>query len=355
MKIGVYYNKFNDIAPILNCLYNNEYEIFQTHTIYKEGDCLWYLIPYENFDKFIDNLDLKIRFYDEIGHYLNDINIDKYDFCVSTNLEEPFMYSDSVTLDYLNKGNLLIAASDVNIQHDNIFKDYFLNFYYFYISQGYFFLNYPNLITKKNLCGVYFSESFYCSQRGHREQIYTQFKNILNDDFVDYNYSDFKQKNLIVPHSNMESPRFGFWTKNHISSYTDYIQSVCNLIFETKHFDEDKVFFSEKTLKSLLFSNQNIFFIWAGSHTLFKELIKKGFWFLNCEFYDGDIKESLIKSATYLKDLKLEFGDGDKVYEELLKKYKSNLQNNVKLTMDIIENYENSKILLDLIKNHKNK
>ena len=94
-------------------------------------------------------------------------------------------------------------------------------------------------------------------------------------------------------------------------------------------------------------------YIWAGSHTLFKELIKKGFWFLNCEFYNGDMKESLIESAKYLMNLKLELGDNDKVYQELLKKYGSNLENNIKLTMNVIENYENSKLLLDFVKNNK--
>jgi hypothetical protein len=143
----------------------------------------------------------------------------------------------------------------------------------------------------------------------------------------------------------------------------DYTTSVCNLIFETLHSNSNeenendrmykRQYITEKTLKAICFSEENIFFIWYGPTNLFKYLNNLGFWFLNSEFFVDSIEESVEKSASYLKSLKEEFKSNNEVHNQLMQLYGEKLKNNVELFNTILNSYSKSNEIINLIKNGK--
>ena len=108
---------------------------------------------------------------------------------------------------------------------------------------------------------------------------------------------------------------------------------------------------TEKTLKSICFCEENIFFIWYGPTKLFKYLNDLGFWFLNSEFFEEDIELSCLKSIVYIKKLKNEYNTNSDVHTYLLKQYGDKLKNNVNIFNNILNNYKNSNKIINLIKN----
>jgi hypothetical protein len=170
---------------------------------------------------------------------------------------------------------------------------------------------------------------------------------------------------------------FGHWGNTHISSYMDFTTSVCNVVFETLYATANiegtatgnkmygRQYITEKTLKAICFSEENIFFIWYGPTKLYKHLMNIGFWFLNSEFYDesleipfqdglpsySHIEQSLIDTSLYLKKLKEEYKTNEEVHNYLSKKYGHKLQKNVELFKNMLNSYDKKDLLLNLIKN----
>jgi hypothetical protein len=191
--------------------------------------------------------------------------------------------------------------------------------------------------------------------------LFSQIKNELVNEFIAYPSNEYNHKLLLQPYAT-----FGHWGNNHITSYIDFTTSVCNVIFETLHSngnDEEpnskmhgRQYITEKTLKSICFSEENIFFIWYGPSKLFKHLIKLGFWFLNCEFYDETkttLEQSVIDTSIYLKELKEKIGNNKVVHGYLMNLYGVKLQQNVSVFKKLLNNYNNKDIVLNLIKNER--
>jgi hypothetical protein len=155
----------------------------------------------------------------------------------------------------------------------------------------------------------------------------------------------------------------------------DFTTSVCNLIFETLHSDSNqeepesrmhsRQYITEKTLKAIAFSEENIFFIWYGPTKLYKHLMEMGFWFLNSEFYDESVEipfvellpsyshmeQSVIDASIYLKSLKKEYKTNAEVHKYLMMTYGHKLQKNVELLKEILSSYSKKENVLNLIKN----
>ena len=165
---------------------------------------------------------------------------------------------------------------------------------------------------------------------------------------------------------------------NHISGYTDYQHNVVNLIYD-RDFDQlldmdyadylsdtvrkypHKFNFdpTEKTLKSILFSNTNTFFVVYTLSNIIEWMIDKGFWVLNFEFLPktrqewqsdlngGSLPEdlninngvtySIVKTCEYLKTLKTELKTNEAVHEFLVKKYRHKLEKNHQLIQKMID------------------
>jgi hypothetical protein len=145
----------------------------------------------------------------------------------------------------------------------------------------------------------------------------------------------------------------------HISSYTDYNNCVANLIFESQYGilpEQDSL--TEKTLKSIIFQQADIFFIHCGSVNEFEWLQSKGFWFLNTEFYDttesdtnaeSSVYYSVIKTCKYLKELKDTLGTNDAVYRHLIEKYGHKLKFSTQALSNLLKNCEYKDKLINLI------
>ena len=116
-------------------------------------------------------------------------------------------------------------------------------------------------------------------------------------------------------------------------------------------------YITEKTLKAICFSEEEIFFIWYGPTKLFKNLIDMGFWFLNCEFYNEEtetpLEQSVIDASSFLKTLKDKLNDNNLVHNYLMGKYGEKLKNNTKLFKELLNSYHKKEDVLNLIKNGK--
>lgn len=248
---------------------------------------------------------------------------------------------------FLEDGNIIISTSFLDVQHPNFVHSPLLNLYLFYYYFGFQYLNYYKFNKKNNLLGVYFDKNSGNS-KSWRDNIISYCSNVLDEDFLIYdNRTDDDFKNKLQAYNGM-----GLWGQNHITSYTDYTTSVCNLVFETNSENDDTpLYLTEKTLKSILFGQEEIFFIWYGSKKLFDFLKAQGFWFLNTEFYTDDIQISVKESILYLKTLKEVLKSNDEVQQYLLEKYGHNLKNNIKKFNEIIENYPEKENILHLLRN----
>ena len=105
----------------------------------------------------------------------------------------------------------------------------------------------------------------------------------------------------------------------------DFGTSILNIIFETE-FNSNK-WFTEKTLKSLLFSNCTYPILYKNLEDL-RWLKDNGYWLLNFEFIDWDksydeyhsqtaVEDSIIKTLQYVNSIE---GSEDK-FNELDKRF----------------------------------
>ena len=112
-------------------------------------------------------------------------------------------------------------------------------------------------------------------------------------------------------------------------------------------------YITEKTMKALAFSEEEIFFIWYGPQDIYEYLMDLGFWFYNSEFYNGDMKQSVYDATDELKNLKVKLGDNNSVYEYLKTNYGHKLENNVQLFHKMLHSYYKKNEVINLIKNGK--
>jgi len=371
MKIGFHYRTYDDICIIAYALCDSKFKIQD-----RFGDFTFYYNNNEYvFSKEIDIInqcDIKIYLFTTFNEWKS---FKGYDKLIQTQTTENYhVYNDELK-EYLDAGNICLSSASISFEHSNFYYDPIFNLIFFYNFYGYNFLNYYKFDKKENLLGVYHKPNSGINiNKKDRNYLYFKISDILKNDFKSYESSDYNLKLLLQPYST-----FGHWGNTHITSYLDFTTSVCNLIFETLHSDSNqeepknemhdrmygRQYITEKTLKAIAFSEENIFFIWYGPTKLYKHLMEMGFWFLNSEFYDESIElpydhdfksyshmeQSVIDASIYLKSLKEEYKTNTEVHKYLMKTYGHKLQKNVELLKEILSSYSKKENVLNLIKN----
>ena len=266
--------------------------------------------------------------------------------------------------DVLNTKNILITCSN----NTQIFKNtkflYKLAFIHYFYHLGYYHLDFDIIKTEKiNLLGAY--------HRGEYKPARDKIFNLINKIIPVKKYGKYEYDVASV--YNMKYAEG--WYKNHIIYYYDYIKSVCNIIFESdipfidenrtdNHVDvpEQTYHITEKTVKAVLFSNFEIFFIYVATPDLLIKLYNDGFWFLNFEFIDFKllqnetnlnqmilVEKSVTDSVNYLKELNANYTTLSDTHEYLVEKYGHKLKNNYKLFNEILTSKELSSEVIDFI------
>lgn len=369
MKIGVRYQTFEDVVSIIWCLQDyvldkraddterphelKRYIIDGIFSFSNDKDIYYFVRKKEDENNEIfKNCDLKVRaFHNFMEDWNTYIGYDK--LIQSQNVDPLINITDKEVQQYLDLGNVMLSSASISFQHKNFYFEPFFNINFFYHHYGMIYLNFYKFNNPKtNLIGTYHK----LGGKPWRDNMCIKIKNELGDDFNYFQLKDYPKsiKNLYEPYT-----AFGLWGRNHINSYLDYKTSVCNLVFETleeypnkeietEQYNRDNI--TEKTLKSLLFCEENIFFVWYGPKKFYEYLTNYGFWFYNSEFYNESVEQSIVNATEELKNLKKRFITNDKVYEYLLEKYGHKLKNNVKLFYSLMDTYYNRDEVLNLIK-----
>jgi hypothetical protein len=374
MKIGFHYGSYEDCVALLYTFSDDKFNLenhLDTFSFFYKNDEYIFSTKYE----IIDRCDYKIRLFHTFHEWKNFRGFDRL---IQTQTVENYHITNDELLEYLDAGNICLSSASISFEHPNFYYEPILNLIFFYYHLGYNFLNYYKFDKKQNLLGVYhIPNNGVNSNKNHRDYLYLQIQNIVQSDLVSYKSNDYNLKLLLQPYT-----LFGHWGNNHITSYVDFTTSVCNIIFETLHSNGNleqlgtkmygRQYVTEKTLKSICFSEEEIFFIWYGPTKLFKHLTDMGFWFLNCEFYNeeteipnvvsyGDdsllsysaIEQSVIDTSIFLKTLKDKLNDNNLVHSYLMGKYGEKLKNNTKLFKKLLNSYDKKEDVLNLIKNGK--
>lgn len=254
--------------------------------------------------------------------------------------------SDDELISFLDAGNIFITGTDnLNINHKRLFIDKFMSPILLYYELGLNYINfYQNTKAKINLLGTYNRKVYINDYEGTpsnksvvRNKRIEEVKNILGEDFVIYANNHKLFPEILEPYYFLT-----LWQNNHVSGYSDFATSVCNLIFESFTPDDTdcRTNLSEKTTKAILFSKENIFFIWHGPDKLFHALRDMGFWFFNMEFYNfenpqkNEMDISMFLAIEYLKNLKQIHKENNLVFEHMLVKYNEKLVKNYMLFED---------------------
>jgi hypothetical protein len=284
------------------------------------------------------------------------------------NVNEAFHETDSRILDFLNT-HKVISSGAFGYYHPNFYYEPFLNLLYFYYIYGFDFLSYKYIkVDKSNLIGVYLKKNY----KPERDSLYNEISKKFNDNGISSDmleiYDTIVDKptyltNLITIHQSTG------WEKNHYSTYTDYITSVCAFLFETTNYrtfnwptnSNNRQYITEKTLKAILFSKLNIPFIVDMNPYNFLELNKLGFWFMNTEFFDFEkinsdeeiaenYKNSIDKSVEHVLELyKKNNSDLNKTHNELKLLYAEKMQNNYNQFMKYLDGPKNNDKLIEFI------
>jgi hypothetical protein len=284
------------------------------------------------------------------------------------NVNEAFHETDDRILDFLNS-NKIISSGAFGHTHKNLYYEPFLNLLYFYYIYGFDFLSYKYLkIDKDNLIGLYLKKNY----KPERDVLYSEIKNRFIESDIDsklleiYDTTGTKPTfltELITIHNQIG------WEKNHYSTYTDYLASVCAFLFETTNHktfgwpsdSKNRQYITEKTLKAILFSKLNIPFITDMNPYNFLELHNMGFWFMNTEFFDfnkihsddeisDNFKNSIDKSIEHVLNLyKKNDSDLNKTRDELERLYSDKMQNNFNQFMQYLERPKNNDKLIEFI------
>lgn len=284
------------------------------------------------------------------------------------NVNEAFHDTDERIIKFLNN-NKIISSGAFGHNHNNLYYEPFLNLLYFYYIYGFDFLSYNYLkVDKQNLIGLYLKKNY----KPERDKLYDEISQKFTEFEVSQNlleiYDTTKNKpnfltELITIHN-----QFG-WEKNHYSTYTDYLSSVCAFLFETTNsktfgwpsHSKNRQYITEKTLKAILFSKLNIPFITDMNPYNFLELHNMGFWFMNTEFFDfnkinsdEEISENftntIIKSIEHVLELyNKNNSDLNKTHNELELMYAEKMQNNFNQFMKYLEGPKNNDKLIEFI------
>lgn len=232
--------------------------------------------------------------------------------------------------EYLDQGNLLLLTDNFAndpIVHENVFYHPFINVIRHYFQLGYSFLNFYPQEQKHHLLGIYHGNRPEDLSADWRNRLYKKILGIFPNDFHVYPSPEIALKDIV--YSN-EFASGNVWTKNHVTSYTDYNQSAVNVIWESE--EEIGSRLTEKTLKALQFSKVDNFFIWYGPQKMLEILHDYGFWFLNSISYSSSqsnpVEKSVFDALIFLKNLKDSIGDNTKIHKKLLNLFGHKLNQN---------------------------
>lgn len=135
----------------------------------------------------------------------------------------------------------IITSSNLEFNNKDIFYKYQISLIYFYYLLKFYHLPLDKIkVEKKYLLGSYY-------RKGYRKFRDKFFKNILSNFDVKLYSIDYTQDT-----SSLFDLRFNDgWYGNHITSYTDYLKSTCNIIVESEGGNYFDSFYhcTEKTLK----------------------------------------------------------------------------------------------------------
>lgn len=389
MKIGIHYSTYNDVAYLLQTLMYSEIIHVDDHkfTLRYNDDEYYFCSSAQTFDAEMLSCDRKIKLeHNRLYKRFNwrsatfePLDNGNYDKLILTTPGEAFdsrEVSDKLLYNLLDTKKVMIysGCSILDFYHENFIYNPWKNFYYFYNLYGFKFLNfYKNHKHKKNLLGVYHKwENGHTlpgrDPRTHRNNLV----NIINTNYPNtlhrYGSNESTLDIILNAYTN-----FGQWEQTHSTTYTDYSTSTCNLVWETR-VAAGRYYFSEKTLKAVLFSGEGLFFMWLGAEFLYRKLKNHGFWFLNFEFIndectyindfcDGhpvfkigetypetEIDRSIIRTTEFLVKLKEKYKTNENVYEYLLEKYGHHLEKNYSLFKEILFTCDEKDKVLNFLK-----
>jgi hypothetical protein len=361
MKIGIDFCSFEDVVNILWCINNLNFEKIQNKKefIFKDLNDVFIFVRNDSNtpSESIKDCDIKIRAFHTFKEWKNMIG---YDLLIQSQLVENYHIYNNYLKEFLDAGNIALSSASISFNHPNFYYEPLFNINYFYYFYGVNYINYyKTKIDKLNLIGVYHKEG----GKSWRDKIFNTIKSNLQNDLVTYESRDYNLKSIFEPYENESNIGFNLWGVNHVAGYTDYKMSTCNIVFETIEHDgnneeQDTRMFSrryitEKTMKTLAFCEEQIFFIWYGPEDIYQYLMEMGFWFYNSEFYKGDMKQSIYDASNELKKLKIELGSSNAVYDYLKQNYGHKLQKNVDLFYKMLDCYYKKDEVLNLIKNAK--
>ena len=284
------------------------------------------------------------------------------------NVNEAFHEKDEKILEFLNS-NKIISSGAFGHSHNNFYYEPFLNLLYFYYIYGFDFLSYKYLKVKKdNLIGLYLKKNY----KPERDSLYDEIQTKFTDYKIDTNlleiYDTTENKPTFLTELITIHNQIG-WEKNHYSTYTDYLPSVCAFLFETTNHrtfgwpsdSKNRQYITEKTLKAILFSKLNIPFIVDMNPYNFLELHNMGFWFMNTEFFDfnkitsdeeiaENSKNSIIRSIEHVLQIyKKNDSDLNRTHKELEEMYSDKMQNNFNQFMKYLDSPKNCDKLIEFI------
>ena len=342
---------------------------------YKNYDIDYIIIEFSSKDDIIDIIK-KYEGYDKIYFIKNkffnynfnnewDIKVDNLEV-IFLNSPDNFHASDEDMNSFLDNYKI-ISTSPFYKKRDKFYYDPFLIFLHCYYDFGYHYLSFSEIKNSKtNLIGTYLRFNY----KPHRDILFNEIKEIFKSKNLSENLLKIYKPNqypLLVKLWTTYLSKD--WQKNQISSYTDYITSVCGFIFETINYNtfdcpansKGRNYMTEKVMKSVLFSKLNIPFIIDMSPYNFVEFNDMGFWLLNSEFFDFDkvnsedemtesMKNSILKSIEYIIDLyKKSKCDLTKTHEKLVELYSDKMQNNYNLFVKYLTAPKNHDKLIDFI------
>lgn len=278
------------------------------------------------------------------------------------NIIETFHDTDDVMKQFLQE-HKVISASQFKHSSKDFYYDPFLNLLHFYYTYGFDFLPFKQLEVKKtNLLGTYLKKNY----KPLRDNLYKEVEQLFDQKELLETYTVEPRPSFLTDLKTLHTPTG--WDKNHITSYLDYITSVCGLVFETSNYSEfqwpsnskERHYITEKTLKAILYSKLNIPFIVDMNPYSYVELSKLGFWFLNTEFFnfeqvDSDenisqnMKSSIFKSIEFILDLYNKTGSLQQTHSKLTELFSEKMQNNFNIFMKYLKTPKNSNNLLDFI------
>ena len=278
------------------------------------------------------------------------------------------IHTKNTTLRNFIKDKKVISCSNVSYKDDNFYYEPFLNLIYSYYQYGFDFYPYNKLdVTKQNLIGMYLRKNYKVPRDVMYNNIQSEFvSKEVNTNLLQI-YKEYPRPDFFTKFNCLHSPTWD--SMCHITSYLDYLTSVCAFVFETTNFEEfifpyqsmNRQYITEKTLKAILYSKMDIPFIMDMNPINFIELHEMGFWFLNSEFFDfsktkfidelsENMKNSIFKSIEYILELyKSNEYNLDKTHLELKTLYSDKMQLNYNLFMGYLNKPYNSEKLIKFI------